>query len=718
MKKTTKTKIVVSIMLSLLNLIGSIYFSLFLNFIMAKQYIDIKQIKFINSIHNMTLDKKHLILFLCTFFMIEMLILLLIIARTNNVSYESPIKSITNKIKTPVASGQKQHGSAEWLEKNMFDKVFKSYVINPKDKNIKELIDKGYDDLEFYTKKKKDIKNKDGIKNKVENIRNNYTMKLNEFEKKLEEDIFIKKLLKISGYIFSNKNELKEGGILLGMSKKGKKEKIYFVDDDIHTICIGSTRSGKSRTVVLQSIALQALSGESMIMSDPKGELYQYTYPFLERLGYEVITLDFKNPLKSTRYNFLQNVIDYINSNQIPKAIEAAWDLTSSLVGEAKGERIWTDGEASVIAASILCVAAENKDKPELQNMTNVYFFISEMCKPGEKGEIPLNKYVKTLPDNHPAKGLIGISEVAPSKTRGSFFTSALTTLRLFTNPLIYSMTSTSDFNKNTTGEDKRAIFIILPDEKVTYYSLASLFVSQHYETLVDIADKRGGRLKRRVNFNLDEFGNFAVIPSFATKLTVGGGRGIRFNLFLQNFAQLSEKYGQDTPKTIKGNCQIWLYLKADDIETLEEISKKLGNYTVASVSESTSYSSGSNSSKSSSTSLNARALLTVDEVKLIDRPYTLVTSRDNPSIMKAPDLTKYYFNKMFGLGDKEHNINVRMERENRRPEREMNSEIKLWGIWKKFSSATDEDEPENDIKNDYLDLMRKDLINKLGDDC
>ncbi len=114
-------------------------------------------------------------------------------------------------------------------------------------------------------------------------------------------------------------------------------------------------------------------------------------------------------------------------------------------------------------------------------------------------------------------------------------------------------MTSNSDFNPEELGSKKIALFIILPDEKTTYYSLASLLVSQIYEQLVKIADERGGRLKRRVNFLLDEFGNFSKIPDFANKLTVGGGRGIRFNLFLQSFAQLEEKYGKEVSRTIRG---------------------------------------------------------------------------------------------------------------------------------------------------------------------
>lgn len=480
------------------------------------------------------------------------------------------------------------------------------------------------------------------------------------------------------------KTLLPQGGIVLGCKKHKGSEKIYFIGEDVHSLCIGATRSGKTRTVVLESIGTIALAGESMILSDPKGELYAYTYPFLERLGYEVIAIDFKNPEKSSRYNFLQPIIDAVDNNDVAKAIDATWDLTSQLVGEPKGERIWTDGEASIIASAIMSVVYDNKDdnNRKYQNMTNVYYFISEMCK-ATGNTMPIIEYVKKLNPSHPAKALLAISEVAPSKTRGSFYTAALTTLRLFTNPLINSMTNVSDYNPKETGSKKRAIFIILPDEKTTYYTLASLFVSQHYIELVKSADERGGRLKNRVNFLLDEFGNFATIPDFSNKLTVGGGRGIRFNLFLQSFAQLDDKYGKEVAKTIKGNCENWIYLQADDIDTLEEISKKLGNYTVSTYSLSASQAKFSTPSSSQSINLTHRALLAADEIRLISRPYSLITSRNNPAIMYSPDLSAWEFNKMFGLGDKEHNRKVRELRQNRRKSRNITmSDMDLWGIW------------------------------------
>ena len=304
---------------------------------------------------------------------------------------------------------------------------------------------------------------------------------------------------------------LKKGGVVVGMRKEGDKEKIYFVGDDCHLLCVGATRSGKSRCLVLESICLLGLAGESIFCSDPKAELFHYTADFLKKLGYEVLVLDFKNPEKSMRYNLLQPIIDAINEGNTDRAEMLAWDLTNNLVGKPEGEKIWTNGECSIIAAAILCVVCDNQKRPEFQNMTNVYWFISEMCRTiGNK--MPLLEYVKKLSPSHPARALLSISDVAPSRTRGSFYTSALTTLRLFTSKSIYAITHTSDFTLTDMGSKKQALFVILPDEKTTFYPIASLIVSQQYELLAEAADRRGGRLERRVNFILDEYGNFTPI--------------------------------------------------------------------------------------------------------------------------------------------------------------------------------------------------------------
>lgn len=485
--------------------------------------------------------------------------------------------------------------------------------------------------------------------------------------------------------------QIDAGGIIFGIDTFGKKNKVFYDGDDRHTLCIGGTRSGKSRCIVLPSIGLMGLAGESMVVSDPKGELYQYTYPFLEKLGYKIYTVDFRNPLKSDRYNFLQEVINAVNDGDYAKAGQKAYDITEALVPKSSGEPIWTNGEKSVLAGTIMAVVYDNRDTGKYQNLTNVYHFIANMCKMSEN--MPLIKYLAEKPDNHPAKALLKQSETAPSKTRGSFYISALTTLRLFADEYIYRITSDSSFSADDLGNEKTAVFMILPDEKTTYYTLASVMVDQIYSQLVELANKRGGRLKNRVNFILDEFGNFAAIPEFDTKLTVGGGRGVKFHIFVQGTSQLEkrEKYGKETTETIMANCSNWIYLNSAESQVHEMISKRLGKYTCKSNSQSTSYTSNymGNTNQSASYNLMGRELLTPDEVSRIKRPEVLVLSVNYPAIMNAPDISKTVFAKMYGMGDKEHDRQLRMERENRRSLKNNIKEMELWGVWEKYGDKS-----------------------------
>lgn len=292
---------------------------------------------------------------------------------------------------------------------------------------------------------------------------------------------------------------------------------------------------------------------------------------------------------------------------------------------------------------------------------------------------------MQNLPPEHPASTIFNIARIAPEKTRGSFFTSALTTLRLFTSKSIYGMTYKSDFSLKQAGERKTATYIILPDEKTTYYPLASLFVYQNYVSLVESADERGGELKVRVNYILDEFGNFTTIPAFSNMLTVAGGRKIRFNLFLQSFSQLENKYSREIAENIRDNCQTWIYLKTASNETASVISKKLGTYTTSSYSRSSSYSKYQSGSNSESINLISRNLLTEDEILRIERPYVLVIQTGLfPIITKLPDISRWKFNSLFGMGNQEHNRKLRFERESQRPVKEIEN-IKLWGIWNMY---------------------------------
>lgn len=377
-------------------------------------------------------NKNHLLLFIFTQAFVEFFIsYLFLFSKKNNLTTET--NAITKNIRTPKIYGNGQHGTARWSNK-------------------KELLKKGTVNILKTTK-----------------------------EGKIKKANFSK------------------GGLVVGLDKKKNENKIICISEDYHSLIIGSTGAGKTRRLLLPSAMNYALAKtqNSLVLTDPKGELFQYLSPYFKSLGYKIITIDFKNPLKSTRYNFLSPVITAFKNGDIRKAEEYCWDITQALVGneDTKMEKIWKDGEMSIIAGTIMTVVAENMDHPEFQNLTNVYTFISEMCR-SENGKMPINYFIENLPPDHPAINIFGIARIAPEKTRSSFFTSALTTLRLFTSQTVYDMTCESDFDLKDIGTDKYLVDIILPDERLTYYSLASLYTKQQYNALVEYADTHRWNIK------------------------------------------------------------------------------------------------------------------------------------------------------------------------------------------------------------------------------
>lgn len=576
----------------------------------------------------------------------------------NKPGYQSKLIEITPDIHTPAPVGQNQCGSARWLKEKEYDKVFKSIVIP---------------------------------------------------SKILKEDI--------------GKFTIPSGGFVLGKEDTPKGEKIYYIDTDTHVLCVGTTRSGKTRGCVLQTIGLQGLAGESIIATDPKGELVDYTKPYLEHLGYEVYTINYDEPMYSDCSNYLQAIIDFVDAGDIPAAIDGAWDMTSQLVGEAKGEKIWNDGEASVIAASIMSVVYDNREGEckKYQNLPNVYYFLINMCKPvtaGKQKILPLSVYVNSLPEDHPSKGLLGVADIAPDKMRGSFYTAAVMTLKLFTNPYIANMSSKSSFRLEDLGRKKMAVFIVLPEDRLTYHPLATLFVSQAYAVLSKEAKRNGGRLNIRVNADMDEAGNFSKITNLIQMLTMGGGKGFRLNFFVQDFAQLEEKYEKTGLRTIRSNCETWVYIKSNDPETRKDISDALGKYTTQSYSTSinSNKTSSSVTSTGSSNQLIGRELLTPEEVKEIKRPYSLVMPSGSPAIMNAPDLSQWYFNELFGMGEEDYNEKLRIERQAQRVKHDISQKIELWGIWKVIREEVERKQEEKELKQE-AEGMQQEMMQHIPDD-
>ncbi|MFA5658277.1 MAG: type IV secretory system conjugative DNA transfer family protein, partial [Oscillospiraceae bacterium] len=220
-------------------------------------------------------------------------------------------------------------------------------------------------------------------------------------------------------------------------------------------------------------------------------------------------------------------------------------------------------------------------------NMYSVYSFFLEYGVKNEtvgtKQVNALDKLFQELPVGHPAKLSYATSNFATGEMRSSIFSTLASNIEIFADTGIAKLTSGNeiDFSDLINPEKPCAIFMVLPDEKVNRHVIASLFINQCYSALVDLAGNYPQqKLPQRIQFILDEFGNMVRIPSMDVKMTVCLGRNILFNLFVQDFNQLSSKYG-DTSKTVRSNCGKLIYFNCMDKETNDYISAILGSKTV-----------------------------------------------------------------------------------------------------------------------------------------
>ena len=485
-----------------------------------------------------------------------------------------------------------------------------------------------------------------------------------------------------------------KSGVVVGQYKN----KPVAIHDDRHYLLLGATRSGKDRRVLLETIWLQILAGENSLILDPKGETFAYTSDFAREHGYQVLTYDLRDPDCGSHYNFLQPILDALEMRDTSKAISYTWDLVSIMVGEQKGEAIWYNGESATIAATILVVCMEAPR--EYRNLTNVYYFLAHMVEMDDMGEMYFSKFLEKLPDSHPAKTVFAMAKVAHTRTRGSFFSSALGTLKHFTDPKIAEMTSMTDCSFEDMANKKTIIYLIVPDEKKTLYPIASLYMAQLYIMLTEIAIRQGNRVPIDWLIIANEFGQFPRIPDMGSYLSVGAGRGIRFVIVLQDFQQLDDKYEKES-ETIKNTCMTWIYLKSLSPKTNQEISKQLSTYTVQTFGSNSSVTMDQISGNAGgSAQMSSRELLTPGEVGMIDAPYLLVlSSGERPTMMYSPDLNKYQANKDFGLGNKKHNQQILKSKISDRNHRDVRT-VKLWGIWNEYKDSGNVDGLLDDLFN------------------
>lgn len=418
-----------------------------------------------------------------------------------------------------------------------------------------------------------------------------------------------------------------------------------------HTLIIGTTGSGKTTTFISPTIQILAntKSKPSMLISDPKGELYALHAKSLLKRGYDVKILDLRNPYCSIRWNPLEKPFEmyqemlslnnkvsvneeegyYIFENKIyydkdelnaviqvkkqelfDEVYEDLNDICSVLCPvKNKSEPIWESGAKNFILAITLAML-EDSENPN-NEMTKEKFNFFNIMKIATNTQNDCEDLMEYFKHRSPISKSVSLSKQvldASDKTRGSYLSTIFDKLSMFSDMSICSLTSANEIDFAEISTKPTALFLQIPDEKETRHTLAAMVILQAYKALVAKANTYPDlSLPRSVYFLLDEFGNLPQVHKLEQMITVGRSRKIWLALVVQSYAQLAKVYDEKSADIIKSNCNIQIFIGTTDQKTIEEFSKKCGNYSI--IQKNVSFSS-SNDGVGSSVSVKERPLI------------------------------------------------------------------------------------------------------------
>ena len=358
----------------------------------------------------------------------------------------------------------------------------------------------------------------------------------------------------------------KHKGVVLGMLDN----KAVCIPENPHIngnlAVYGSSGSMKTRSFCVNRILQAAVRGESLIISDPKSELYEKSSEYLRDQGYCVKVFNLVNPENSDSWNCLSEVEGQELMAQLFVDV-----IIKNTINNGKGDHFWDSCEMNLLKALVLYV--DQSYAEQNRNIGEVYRLLTL------SGESDLDSLFENLPPTHPAKAPYSLYKQASDTVLSGVIIGLGSRLQVFQSELIKKITTRDEIDLELPGQERCAYFLVTSDQDSTFDFLASLFLSFCFIKLVRYADKNceGGKLPVPVHVLGEELTACGTIPDLSRRLSVIRSRNISMSCVFQNLAGLQNRYPLNLWQEILGNCDAQLFLGCTDELTAEFISSRTG---------------------------------------------------------------------------------------------------------------------------------------------
>lgn len=332
---------------------------------------------------------------------------------------------------------------------------------------------------------------------------------------------------------------------------------------------IASPGAGKTTRYIIPNVLEKAKSRCSIVVNDPKGEVFENTSKYMEENGYRVILIDPENIARSSSFNPLLEVQNDIEIEQIA-------EILIECGNPSKGDTFWNNGAKRFISLFLKCLRIASLDDKATFNLANLYLLLQNFGEDGQALDswIAINSVLPEEPKNpslwNEWKGLL----TGNKEGILSFVLNAITALKAMANRDLAKITSRSDFELETIRSRKTIIYFVTPPQHIEYYSFfTSLFFRSVFNTCMRQLPKS---TDLPVFILYDEFGH-STIPNFVSTANTIRGYRVSLSIVLQSIAQLSARYGKDYAYSIQGGFSTYITYSGSDPETTQLFEKVMG---------------------------------------------------------------------------------------------------------------------------------------------
>ena len=414
-----------------------------------------------------------------------------------------------------------------------------------------------------------------------------------------------------------------------------------YTEQENHVGVIAATRLGKTTSYVIPSIVSNAKKKlkRSMIISDPKGELYRHTAQTLKDEGYRVLLINFRDYMHSECWNMLtpiyrkfqkayaiydevgvteteegvfnvfhgkiyknQKELDYDLSRLLKMQIDDVGndidEIASMFISTNKStDPYWEDSAREVLKAFLWAMLEDSREEL-LEERPECKFEKKLITEDTFSFNTVLNILAQFKDDGGATYEDFGYFSNRGSQSRAyviaknSFLENAPITrkcvmstfnskMAVFRECAMRLITSCNSFDLESIVDGPIAIYIDYRDELKVHYQIISLLIQDAYRLLIEHANVQpNGKLDVPFYFILDEFGNFPAMKDFETTISACAGRNIFFVLIIQSYAQLNSVYGADVAEIIRDNLNVHVFFGSNNPKTLDEFSRECGEMT------------------------------------------------------------------------------------------------------------------------------------------